>query len=248
MRLGKGGVKDMDPSVYLALDFPNWEETSRFLKTNQLQGVPVKVGMELFYREGIAVIEKLKGQNHPIFLDLKLHDIPMTVKRTMKNLASLEVDMVNMHALGGSEMIKYAKEGLLSANTRQGTKLLAVTLLTSMDQQVLNEELLLPGALTANAIHLANLAEKNGADGVVCSVHEAAQIKARSDFNFLTVTPGIRLKDTESEDQKRIATPSYARENGSDIIVIGRSVTKADNVKETYNRVIKEWNVHASKA
>lgn len=225
--------------IYLALDFPTWNDASQFLNEHELHGVPVKVGMELFYREGISVIEKLKEQDHPIFLDLKLHDIPTTVMRAMRNLATLEVDFVNVHALGGSDMIKRAKEGLQTS--RHETKLLAVTILTSMDEQMMNRDLRLKGAVEENVLHLAKLANESGADGVVCSVHEAKVIKEACSPYFMTMTPGIRLTNSADDDQKRIATPQFARENGATSLVIGRSITKAKNPKEAYERAVKEW-------
>ncbi|WP_339227631.1 orotidine-5'-phosphate decarboxylase [Oceanobacillus sp. FSL K6-2867] len=231
----------MNENIYLALDFPSWQETKLFLDTNHLHGVPVKVGMELFYREGPLIIEKLKQQNHAIFLDLKLHDIPTTVMRAMKNLASLGIDLVNVHALGGGEMIRYAKEGLVSGSNGKIPKLIAVTILTSMEQQVLNEQLRISGNVVENAVYFASVAQDNGADGVVCSVHEANPIKACCGDAFLTVTPGIRLTESDKNDQKRIATPDFARDNGSDFIVIGRSVTQAVNPYEAYQRVVEEW-------
>jgi orotidine-5'-phosphate decarboxylase len=228
-------------SIYIALDFENWNETEKFLLNNNLQGVPVKVGMELFYREGPIVIEKLKENNHPIFLDLKLHDIPTTVRKAMHNLGKLGVDIVNVHALGGSDMIKAAKEGLISSNTE--TKLIAVTILTSMDEQVLNNELQITGDVLNNARHFASLAKQSGADGVVCSVHEAIDIKKQCGNEFLTVTPGIRLENTDVNDQKRVATPSYAKKNGADILVIGRSITKALNPRAAYETALKECGI-----
>lgn len=229
--------------IYLALDFPNWEESKNFLDKHDLAGVPVKVGMELFYREGIDVIKRLKEDNHSIFLDLKLHDIPTTVYRSMKNLANLGVDLVNVHALGGSEMIKRAKEGLQSGQvSSQATKLIAVTILTSMNKEQMNKELLLAGQLEDHTVSLAELANNNGADGVVCSVHEAAAIKEACGDEFLTVTPGIRLKSSAKDDQVRVATPSFARENKADMLVIGRSITKAINPKAAYEQALKEWN------
>lgn len=230
-------------NMYLALDLPNWEEAGRFLDDHKLHGVPVKVGMEMFYREGISVIEKLKENNHPIFLDLKLHDIPTTVMRAMKNLARLDVDMVTIHALGGGEMIAGAKEGLISGS-RSGkeTKLVAVTLLTSMDQTALNEEVGIQGEMTEQVIRLASVAKDNGADGVVCSVHEAQQVKDECGTGFLTVTPGIRLVKSQQDDQKRVATPRFARENGSDIIVIGRSITQAENPLRAYQQALGGWH------
>jgi len=230
----------MNP-VFLALDFPDWTETEHFLRDNKLHGVPVKVGMELFYREGSKIIEKLKENNHPVFLDLKLHDIPTTVMRAMENLARLEVDIVNVHALGGREMIKHAKEGLLKAPGHHEVKLLAVTILTSMDEKTMNEELLLPGSLSENAVHLASMANNSGADGVVCSVHEARSIKEKCGSGFLTVTPGIRLEKTDQHDQKRIATPAFARNNRADMLVIGRSITKSKHPHQSYLQTLKEW-------
>src|SRR5699024_2174729 len=141
-------------NIYLALDFPCWKESKQFIEENGLKGVPVKVGMELFYREGPSVIEKLKENNHPIFLDLKLHDIPTTVRKAMHHIAKLEVDMINVHALGGSEMIQAAKEGLISGESNgHNTKLIAVTVLTSMDKETMNQELLLLGDLDKNVEH-----------------------------------------------------------------------------------------------
>jgi orotidine-5'-phosphate decarboxylase len=231
----------MTESIYLALDFPDWGQAEQFLEKNDLYGVPVKVGMELYYREGPPLIEKLKKNDHKIFLDLKLHDIPTTVLRTMRVLSNLEVDMVNVHALGGSEMIHYAREGLESGNPLHHTKLIAVTVVTSMDNRQLNQELLIPGKLSEYTTYLAGIAKENGADGVVCSVHEAKEIKRACGDSFLTVTPGIRLQQSESNDQKRIATPGFARENGADYLVIGRSVTNASNPREAYYQAVKEW-------
>ncbi|MFC4557044.1 orotidine-5'-phosphate decarboxylase [Virgibacillus kekensis] len=232
----------MKGNTYLALDFTSWDEAEHFLKENDLHGVPVKVGMELFYREGPRIIEKLKANDHGIFLDLKLHDIPTTVMKAMKNLARLEVDMVNVHALGGSEMINRAKEGLLSGSpASHDTKLIAVTVLTSMDETALNNELKIPGSVADNATHFAGFAAENGADGVVCSVHEASRVKAACGSFFLTVTPGIRLQETDVNDQRRVATPVFAKENGADILVVGRTVTQAKDPKTAYLQVQEEW-------
>ncbi len=225
--------------IYLALDFPTWEDSKQFLEQNELHGVPVKVGLELFYREGPKVIERLKEREHPIFLDLKLHDIPTTVKRAMRNLGKLGVDLVNVHALGGREMMEAAKEGLLSGGS--DAKLIAVTILTSMDKETMNRDLTLTGDVTDKAVYFAGLARQSGADGVVCSVHEVGAVKEACGSSFLTVTPGIRLADSNDDDQKRIAAPSFAKDNGADILVIGRSVTQADNPKEAYKKAIEEW-------
>jgi len=226
--------------LYVALDFPTWEETKIFLEKNQLFGVPVKVGMELFYREGIDVIEFLRNKGHDVFLDLKLYDIPTTVRRALENLAKLDIDMINVHALGGSEMIKRAKEGLTSVNHQ--TKLIAVTILTSMDDSTVTNELRLPSSVNDNVIHLAEMAKNSGADGVVCSVHEVQQIKNVCSADFLTVTPGIRLKKMAVHDQKRIASPQLAKEIGADCIVVGRSITQAENPFSAYKQALKEWN------
>ncbi|WP_040979993.1 orotidine-5'-phosphate decarboxylase [Oceanobacillus jeddahense] len=224
-------------SVFVALDFPTWTDTERFLKGNNLAGVPVKVGMELFYREGPAIIEKLQADNHPIFLDLKLHDIPNTVHQAMKNIAALNVDMVTTHAIGGKEMIYQAKQGLGGSST----KLMAVTILTSMDNTVLEQELGLPGDVEDNVIRFASLAKEAGADGVVSSVHEVPVIKEHCGKDFLSITPGIRLADSSQDDQKRVATPQKAKELGSDFLVVGRSITKANNPRKAYEQVMKEW-------
>lgn len=228
--------------MYLALDFPDLKTTKSFIESNHLQSVPVKVGMELFYKEGTKIIEYLKENNHSIFLDLKLFDIPTTVERSMRNLANLEVDFVNVHALGGSEMIKRAKEGLQSnSSSNHETNLLAVTILTSIDNSSLKEDLGLSGTVEKEVKRLARLSEDSGANGVVCSVHEAALVKAACQPGFKTMTPGIRLSQSDSNDQKRIATPKFAKENGSDYIVIGRSITQADNPKSAYEIALGEW-------
>ncbi|WP_339282401.1 orotidine-5'-phosphate decarboxylase [Oceanobacillus sp. FSL K6-3682] len=224
-------------SIYVALDFPTWADTERFLRENDLAGVPVKVGMELFYREGPAIIEKLQADNHPIFLDLKLHDIPNTVHQAMKNIAPLNVDLVTTHAIGGKEMIYQAKQGLAGSST----KLMAVTILTSMDNDVLDQELGLQGNIEENVIRFASLAKEAGADGVVSSVHEVPVIKKHCGKDFLSITPGIRLADSSQDDQKRVATPGKAKALGSDFLVVGRSITKAENPRKAYEQVLKEW-------
>ncbi len=224
--------------MYLALDFPDFKTTKDFLEENELEGVKVKVGMELFYREGFKILEYLKENKHPIFLDLKLFDIPNTVEHAMKNLASYELDYVNVHALGGSEMIKRAKEGL--STSKHDTKLLAVTILTSMDQAVIQNDLGLSGTVDEEVLRLAYLASESGADGVVCSVHEAGLIKEKLP-GFITMTPGIRLEEGSHHDQKRVATPKEARQTGASHIVVGRSITQSKDVKARYNDALKEW-------
>src|SRR5699024_6081570 len=170
-----------------------------------------------------------------------------TVMRVMRNLATLEVDYVNVHALGGSEMIKRAKEGLqASSASNHKTKLLAVTILTSMDETTLHEDLTLSGSVNDNVLHFAQVAASSGADGVVCSVHEAAAIKEATRPNFETVTPGIRLAADAADDQKRVATPAYAKGEGVDAIVIGRSITKAKKPTEAYEQALGEWKHETS--
>lgn len=235
----------MNEMIYLALDFPDWETTKHFIQNNALSGVPVKIGMELFYREGPGMIDKLKNDGHPIFLDLKLHDIPHTVESAMRNLAALDIDIVNVHATGGSEMIKRAKAGLKSGGGEK-TKLLAVTILTSMDEATMHQELRVQEPLDEQAAHLSKLALDSGADGVVCSVHEVPKIKAICGENFLTVTPGIRMKNTGNDDQMRVATPLEAQQLGADYLVIGRSITNAENPKAAYEHVIKELTVNGN--
>lgn len=234
-------MNNMNENIYIALDFPSWKEAKGFINEHHFHGVPVKIGMELFYQEGPMIIDHLKANNHPIFLDLKLHDIPTTVHKAMKNISSLGVDIVNVHAFGGMEMMKQAKEGLLSGSNRKETKLLAVTILTSLDDETLNNELLLRGNVRESAVHFADLANKSGVDGVVCSVHEASDIKAICGDSFLTVTPGIRLKESKHNDQKRIANPGFARNNQADSLVIGRSITQASNPYKAYEQAVKEW-------
>lgn len=233
----------MNKNIYIALDFPSWLEANEFLTNHQLQGVPVKVGMELFYREGPKIVEALKENGHPVFLDLKLHDIPQTVNHAMRNISVLDVDMVTIHALGGAAMIHGAKEGLLQGNVNNQTKLVAITILTSHSEKTIQKELHLKDDLHTNAVHFANLAKENGADGVVCSVHEATSIKNKCGEGFITVTPGIRLKGSEANDQTRIATPGYAARNQADFLVVGRSITKAKNPLHAYKQVVKEWEL-----
>ncbi len=229
--------------MYLALDFPDWQQTEQFLITNQLNEVPVKVGMELFYREGAEVIKRLRDRGHPVFLDIKLHDIPTTIYKAMKNVAKLDVELTNVHSLGGAEMIKAAKAGLLDGGAGHQTKLLAVTILTSMTGVMLREELRIDEPLADTVVHLAELSQSNGADGVVCSPLEVELIKNQVGPKFLTVTPGIRLAKDDMNEQKRIATPAKARALGADAIVIGRSITQADQPKQAYLVAEKEWTV-----
>lgn len=229
-------------NIYLALDFPNGQVAKEFIHTNDLQGIPLKIGMELFYHEGPAIVEYFKRQDHPIFLDLKLHDIPNTVGQAMKNLAQLEVDIVNVHATGGLDMIAAAREGLEKETHDYNRPLLiAVTILTSFSNKQFQEQLKTVDPLEDYVLHLAKMAKAGGADGVVCSVHEANGIKEVCGEDFITITPGIRLRDSHADDQQRIATPNFAKANGSHIIVVGRTITKAKDPKLAYETVVEEW-------
>ncbi|MGF7533266.1 orotidine-5'-phosphate decarboxylase [Bacillus mexicanus] len=227
----------------IALDFASAEETLAFLALFQQEPLFVKVGMELFYQEGPSIVKQLKERNCELFLDLKLHDIPTTVNKAMKRLASLGVDLVNVHAAGGKKMMQAAMEGL-EEGTPSGKKrpsLIAVTQLTSTSEQIMKNELLIEKPLIDTVVHYSKLAEESGLDGVVCSVHEAKAIYQAVSPSFLTVTPGIRMSKDTANDQIRVATPAAAREKGSSAIVVGRSITKAKDPVKAYEAVRLEW-------
>lgn len=203
----------------------------------------MKVGMELFYQEGPSILEQLKHRNCRIFLDLKCHDIPTTVYKAMKRLAGFGVHLVNVHAAGGKRMMEAALEGL-EAGTSAGQKrpsLIAVTQLTSTSPEMLHEELLIKTPLAETVLHYSRFAEESGLDGVVCSVHEAERIYQEVSPSFLTVTPGIRLADDQKNDQVRVATPADAKEKGVSAIVVGRSITKAEDPVAAYQKIVREW-------
>jgi orotidine-5'-phosphate decarboxylase len=199
--------------------------------------------MELFYAEGPLIVKKLKERGHRVFLDLKLHDIPNTVKKAMQILGGYGVDMVNVHAAGGIEMMKAAKEGLMlgAARFSDKPKLIAVTQLTSTDEEALHNQLLIDKPMNEVVKEYALNAKKAGLDGVVCSAFEAADIHAACGDDFLTVTPGIRFKDSAADDQKRIMTPAEAKAAGSDFIVVGRPITAADRPIDAYQRCREEF-------
>lgn len=220
----------------VALDFPDREKCLSFLDKFQ-DPIFVKLGMELIYSEGFDLIDEIKSRGHKIFLDLKLHDIPNTVKNGMKSLAKRKVDIVNLHAAGGIEMMKAAMEGLNEGSQGQRPLCIAVTQLTSTSQEVMNQELLVAGNLKDVVVQYAKNAKDAGLDGVVCSVHEAKMIHEACGQDFLTVTPGIRLSDDSKDDQKRVASPGLAKEEGCDYIVVGRSITKSQDPKESYDLI-----------
>ncbi|AQU79873.1 orotidine-5'-phosphate decarboxylase [Planococcus faecalis] len=221
----------------IALDFASKQQVEEFLMQFS-EPLFVKVGMELYYQEGPELIRYIKSLGHEIFLDLKLHDIPNTVESAMRGLSKLGVDMVNVHAAGGFEMMKAAKRGLADSDT----KLIAVTQLTSTSEEQMHEDQLIYVSLEESVLHYAKRAMQAGLDGVVCSVLEAQAIGDACGQEFLRVTPGIRPAGVLANDQKRIATPAQAREKGSSHIVVGRAITKADNPSESYSQIATEWS------
>lgn len=228
----------------IALDFPTFSQAEQFLNQFNDESLFVKVGMELFYQNGPEIVTHLKQLGHDVFLDLKLHDIPNTVQRTMKGLAALEIEMINVHAAGGRAMMEAAMEGILSGTPagRQTPKLIAVTQLTSTTHVAMHQEQLIPVSLMESVVHYAKLTQSAGLDGVVCSALEARAIKEHTAKEFLCVTPGIRPVGTAVGDQKRVATPSSARKDGSSYIVVGRPVTQAEDPVAAYHELIKQWN------
>ncbi|MDE5051432.1 orotidine-5'-phosphate decarboxylase [Niallia taxi] len=233
----------MRNSLIIALDFPNKTEVFNFLDRFNGEKLFVKVGMELFYQEGPNIVRELKEEGHQVFLDLKLHDIPNTVKSAMRNIAGLGADLVNVHAAGGIRMMESALEGL-DAGTPAGQKrpfAIAVTQLTSTSQQEMQEWQQIKLPLLDSVSHYAAITKQAGMDGVVCSPLEAALIRDHLGADFLTVTPGIRLSSDDVQDQVRVATPGSARESGVSAIVVGRSITRAQNPYESYQLFKTEW-------
>ena len=231
-----------DSRICIALDFQNKAEVKEFLEKFNDEKLYVKVGMELFYGEGIEIIKMIKEMGHNIFLDLKLHDIPNTVKSAMKQLAKLEVDMVNVHASGSIAMMKAAIEGLEAGKTGDKRPLcIAVTCLTSLDQEVLDNELLINDTLENVVLKWDTNAKEAGLDGVVCSPLESKVIHDNLGMEFITVTPGIRLADDSVNDQKRVTTPAMARELTSSYIVVGRTITGSADPYATYKKVYQDF-------
>lgn len=230
----------MAKDVIIACDFSSKEQTLAFLNRFEGRKPFVKIGMELFYAEGPEIVREIKRRGHKIFLDLKLHDIPNTVKKAMAVLSRLDVNMCNVHAAGTVEMMRYAIEGL----TREdGTRplLIAVTQLTSTSEERMHDELLIDATINETIAHYADNARKAGLDGVVCSPLESQIVKSRCGSDFVTVTPGIRFADAAGDDQVRITTPARAREIGSDYIVVGRPITAAADPVAAYERCLKEF-------
>lgn len=230
----------MGKDVIVACDFATAEETFRFLDKFTNKKPYVKIGMELYYAEGPQIVREIKARGHKIFLDLKLHDIPNTVKKAMSVLSQLDVDMCNLHASGTVAMMEAAIEGLTRAD---GTRplLIAVTQLTSTDETRMREELLIDRPLEEVVAHYAANAKKAGLDGVVCSPLEAATVHEKCGDSFLTVTPGVRFADSDAGDQVRITTPQKAKEIGSDYIVVGRPITQAEDPLAAYERCLAEF-------
>lgn len=235
----------MNKPVIVALDVDNSEKLQKILdKLGKPDETTIKVGMELFYHTGSELVKKLSDQGYNIFLDLKLHDIPNTVYNGAKQLARLGITYTTVHALGGSQMIHAAKEGLIVGTPVGKTvpKLLAVTELTSISDEVLKNEQNCSLPMNKQVVSLAQTAKKAGADGVICSPLEVRELREKVGDDFLYVTPGIRPKENSSDDQSRIATPSQAKEFGSSAIVVGRPITLASDPQAAYEAIKKEFN------
>ena len=226
----------MNRDVIIACDFKDKADTLAFLDKFQAEKPFVKIGMELFYGEGPDIVRAIKDRGHKIFLDLKLHDIPNTVKKAMQNLARLGVDMTNVHAAGTIDMMRAAREGL-----GDEALLIAVTQLTSTTEERMQRELLIGAPIADTVAHYARNTKEAGLNGVVCSPLEAALVKEACGRDFITVTPGIRFADGDVGDQKRIMTPALARETGTEFIVVGRPITQAADVVAAYRRVCKDF-------
>ena len=230
----------MGRDVIIACDFASAEQTFSFLDKFTGRKPFVKIGMELFYAEGPAIVKEIKARGHKIFLDLKLHDIPNTVKKSMAVLSGLDVDMTNLHAAGTKRMMEGALEGLTRPD---GTRslLIAVTQLTSTDQETMEADLLIKEPIDKVVMHYAQNAKDAGLDGVVCSPLEAGKVHDTGGKEFLTVTPGVRFADGDIGDQKRVMTPAEAKKIGSDYIVVGRPITAAEDPVAAYERCVAEF-------
>lgn len=230
----------MGKEVIIACDFKNKEDTLNFLDLFKEEKLFLKIGMELFYSEGPDIVKEIKKRGHKIFLDLKLHDIPNTVEKAMKSLSKLDIDMCNVHAAGTIDMMKAALKGLTNDDGSRPL-LIAVTQLTSTSQERMEKDLLIKEPIEDVVMHYAKNTKEAGLDGVVCSPLEVQKVKESCGKEFLTITPGIRFKTDDVGDQVRITTPEKAKELGSDYIVVGRPITKAENSVEAYRRCVSEF-------
>ena len=224
--------------VIIACDFKSKKELFEFLAPFKGQNPYLKIGMEIFYKEGPSLVKELHEMGFKIFLDLKLHDIPNTVEKAMRNLGELGVEITNVHAAGGIKMMEAARRGLDATESGKNTKLIAVTQLTSISQDILEDELLIHHKLSDVVKKYAENAKAAGLQGVVCSALEAPIIK---EMGLISVTPGIRFQDDSKNDQMRVATPEYAKDLGSTYIVVGRSITQANDPLQAYKRCVKEF-------
>ena len=230
----------MGKDVIVACDFASAKDTFAFLDKLGDTRPFVKIGMELYYAEGPSIVKELKARGHKVFLDLKLHDIPTTVKKAMAVLSNLDVDICNLHAAGTKAMMQAAVEGLTRPD---GTRplLIAVTMLTSTDQEALEKDILIEKPIDEVVMRYALNAKEAGLDGIVCSPLEAGKVHDVCGKDFITVTPGVRFADSSTDDQKRIMTPADARKIGSDYIVVGRPITKADDPLAAYERCCRDF-------
>lgn len=227
----------MENQLIIALDFPQSRHAEEFLQLWKGQDKPfIKVGYQLFYQVGPDWVARRKEEGYSIFLDLKLHDIPQTVAGAIQSLTKLEVDFLTLHALGGKEMMSAAKLAARGSKLR----LLAVTQLTSTDQQILNQELQIAGAVEDSVIHLSQLSYHSGVDGVICSGQEVKRMKLATSSEFLAVTPGIRPQGSMNHDQRRVVTPNKAIQSGADFLVVGRPITQAKSPLDVYNQMVHE--------
>ena len=231
----------MKREVIVALDFSSAKQTMEFLSMFTDEKPYVKIGMELYYAEGPQVVRDVKARGHAVFLDLKLHDIPNTVKKAMRVLSELGVDMTNLHAAGTIDMMRAALEGLTRPDGARPTRLLAVTQLTSTTEERMRRELLIDAGMATAVAHYARNAREAGLDGVVCSPLEAALVKRACGADFMTVTPGVRFAGGDAGDQARVTTPEKARLGGSDMIVVGRPITAAPDPVAAYRRCVSEF-------
>ncbi|TDM15041.1 orotidine-5'-phosphate decarboxylase [Macrococcus bovicus] len=228
----------MNTDPIIALDFKNMTEVLTFLKPFD-ERLFVKIGMELYLQNGPAIVKEVRDLGHDIFLDLKLHDIPNTVGQAMRGLAGLDIQMINVHAAGGSKMMRAALDGLQQGGSQ--AQLIAVTQLTSTSEEMMNQEQGIPGSINDSIVNYARVTRDAGLAGVVCSANESALIRDALGEAFLKVTPGIRTLEDAQGDQVRIATPEFARQNGSTHIVVGRSITQASDPVAKYHSIKKAW-------